>query len=242
VQYGITLTCDTTNYRICNKPQYKIDQNGKQTDYVWSTVHGGLLTETLPADANGVRPQKRYSYTQLYPKVLNSSGALVNSTPVWRQTRVSVCAVATAANPASCVRTKDERVTTYAYNDNNLFLTSITVAAGDNSVSQTTSYTYDYAGNVTSVDGPRTDVDDRIYTTYDVLRRKVFEIGADPDGGGSLPRQVTHHVYDIDGNETRTEYGTGFATDGSDFALLHFKRMTFDPATGLMTKIEEVQP
>ena len=103
-------------------------------------------------------------------------------------------------------------------------------------------YGYDDVGNIVSVDGPRTDVDDRSYATYDALRRKIYEIGADADASGPLPRQVTHHVYDVDGNETRTEYGTGFAVDGSDFTLLHFKRMTFDPTTGLMTKVEEVQP
>jgi hypothetical protein len=241
-QFGITLTCGSANYKICNKPQYVIDPKGNRTDYTYDPTHGGMLTETLPPDANGVRPQKRYSYTQLYPKIMSSNGTLVNSTPVWRLTRVSECMSATSANPASCVGTSQERITTYAYNNNNLFLSSVTIAAGDGSSSETASYTYDYVGNRTSVDGPRTDVDDRTYTTYDGLRRPIYEIGADPDGAGPLPRQMTHHVYDADGNETRTEFGTGFATDGSDFVLLHFKRMTFDPTTGLLTKVEEVQP
>ena len=150
---------------------------------------------------------------------------------------------ATAANPASCVGTAAERVTTYAYNDNNLFLTSTTVAAGDGTNSATTSYTYNYAGDVTVVDGPRTDVDDKQYTTYDALRRKAFEIGVDPDGaGGALPRPIVHHVYDADGNEVRTEFGTGNATDGSDFVVTRFKRMTYDAVTGQLLKTEEVLP
>lgn len=239
---GLVSSCTVANYRVCNKPVYIRDPKGNQTDYTYDPAHGGILTETLPADVNGVRPQKRYTYTQLYPKVLNSSGVLVSSTPVWRMTRMSECMSATAANPASCVGTAAEKVTTYAYNDNNLFLTSVTVAAGDGTSSATTSYTYNYAGDVTMVDGPRTDVDDKQYTTYDALRRKVFEIGADPDGGGVLPRPVVHHVYDADGNEVRTEFGTGNATDGSDFVVTRFKRMTYDAVTGQVTKTEEVLP
>ena len=241
-QLGITLTCGASNYKICNKPQYMIDPNGNRTDYTYDPAHGGMLTATMPADPSGVRPQKRYSYTQLYPKILSSPGVLVNSTPVWRLTKVSECTSATPSNPASCVGTSTEKVTTYAYNSNNLFLTSVTTAAGDGSNSGTIFYTYNYIGDVTSVKGPRTDVDDTRYTTYDGLRRKVFEIGADPDGAGPLPRLITHHVYDADGNEIRTEAGTGNATDGSDFVVSQFKRMTYDPVSGLLVKIEEVAP
>jgi len=241
-QYGITLNCDTTNYKICNKPQYVIDPKSNRTDYTYDPAHGGVLTETRPADVNGVRPQKRYTYSQLYPKVLDSSGALVNTVPLWRLTKISECRVATAANPASCVGTADEKVTTYVYNNNNVFLTSVTTAAGDGSDSATISYSYDYVGNVTSVKGPRTDVDDTRYTTYDSLRRKVFEIGADPDSGGPLPRPIVHHLYDADGNEVRIEVGIGNATDGSDFVINHFKRMTYDGVTGLLAKVEEVTP
>lgn len=241
-QYGITLTCDTTNYKICNKAQYVIDPRGNRTDYAYDPAHGGMVTETLPADANGVRPQKRYSYTQLYPKIMMSNGSLVNSTPVWRLTGISECITATSANPASCVGTAAERVAIFAYNDNNLFLTSMTTASGDGSASATVSYTYDYLGNVTSEKGPRTDVDDTRYTTYDGLRRKVFEVGADPDGAGPLPRLITHHVYDADGNEIRTEYGSGNSTTGADFVVSRFDRMTYDPTTGLLIKKEGVQP
>jgi len=240
---GLVASCTVANYRVCNKPTYIKDPKGNQTDYTYDPAHGGILTETLAADSAGVRPQKRYTYTQLTPAVLNSSGTLVGSPPVWRLTRMSECMSATAANPASCVGTAAERVTTYAYNDNNLFLTSTTVAAGDGTNSATTSYTYNYAGDVTVVDGPRTDVDDKQYTTYDALRRKAFEIGVDPDGaGGALPRPIVHHVYDADGNEVRTEFGTGNATDGSDFVVTRFKRMTYDAVTGQLLKTEEVLP
>lgn len=221
----------------CHKPLAAIDPKGNETDYTYDPNHGGLLTETLPADVNGVRPQKRYSYSQLTPMVLNASGALVANPPVWRLTRVSECMTATPSNPASCVGSAQERVTTYAYNSNNLWLTSQTTAGGDGSSSQTIAYAYDDVGNITSVTDPKGNIS---YTTYDALRRKVFEISASP--GGSNPRQIVHHVYDADSNEIRTEYGTGNATDGSDFTMTKFERKTYDPATGLLVKTEEVQP
>jgi len=241
-QLNLPASCTVENYRICNKPTSIIDPKGNQADITYAPAHGGVLTETLPADANGIRPQKRYTYALLYPKVLNASGALVNSTPVWRLTRISECQSATLSNPASCVGTAAEKITTYAYDSNNLFMTSETASAGDGLLSMTTSYTYDYRGDVTSVDGPRTDVDDKSYVTYNALRQKVFEIGPDPDGTGPLPRPMVRHLYDADGREWRTESGAGNAIDGSDFVVQQIERMSFDPGTGDLVKTEVGQP
>ncbi|WP_204278149.1 hypothetical protein, partial [Escherichia coli] len=65
-------------------------------------------------------------------------------------------------------------------------------------------------------------MDETSYVTYDRLRRKVFEISPDPDGAGPLPRTMVRHVYDADGNEIRTEYGSGQNVDGSDFTVNRF--------------------
>jgi YD repeat-containing protein len=240
------------NKKTCYKPLWVKDEKGIQTDFTYDPVHSGVLTETGPADANGVRPQKRHTYTQLTPKVKNASGVLVDSTPVWRLTKTSVCKSATAANPASCVGTAEEIQTIYAYNNNNLLLTSVTTTAGDNSATATTSYGYDVYGNRIWVDGPRTDVDDKFYTVYDILRRPVYEISIDPDGSaGALKRSVIRHQYDVDGREVVTESGVGnsivFDADGvptglSDFEVKSFKRMTFDASTGLLAKTEVVAP
>lgn len=240
-KYALDLNQSCTPM-TCHKALAVIDPKGYETDYTYDPIHGGVLTETRPADANGVRPQKRYTYAQFTPKTLDSSGALVASPPIWLLTQISECMSATVANPASCVGTAAEKVTTYGYSGNNLWQTSVTTAAGDGSNSRTVTSSYDNVGNVISVKGPRTDVDDTRYVTYDLLRRKVFEIGTDPDGGGPLPRQIVHHVYDTDGNEIRTELGTGNATNGSDFVIAHFKRMTYDAVTGRITKTEEVAP
>jgi hypothetical protein len=241
-------TCTLTNYRICNKPTKVVDANGHETDYTWDVNSGGVLTETGPADVNGVRPQKRYTYTLMFAQVLNSTGALVDAaTPVYRLTGISSCLTATAQSPASCVGTSQEHVTVYQYNNNNLMLTKETQSDGTGAISASLAYTYDSYGNRVSVKGPRTDVNDTRYVTYDVLRRPVYEIGPDPDGAGPLRRATVHHMYDVDGREYRTEKGScgtvtfagAVPTACADFAVAGFRQNTYDPSTGyLITTVD----
>lgn len=224
-------------FMICNKPTSVIDPNNNETDYKYDPNSGEVSTETGPPDTNGVTPQTRNTYQQYTAP--GQSGA------IWLLTSSSTCLSATSTNPASCVGTAAERVTTYAYgnnnrcpySNNNLWLTSVTTASGDGSNSETTCYGYDYVGNVTSVTDPKGNTS---YTTYDALRRKVYEISASPGGGN--PRLITHHVYDHDSNEIQTETGTGFNTDGSDFTPLRHVQRTFDPTTGLLTRTQVVVP
>lgn len=241
VSWTASYPATCSSFVSCNKPDYVADGRSNRTDYTYDPVHGGLLTETLPADQNGVHPQRRFTYSQLTPMVRNASGTLVASAPVWKLTSISACDSATAANPASCIGTVNEHITEFTYGTNNLWISSIRVKRGDGAVLQTISYTYDNVGNVTSETGPRFDINDTRYKTYDKLRRVVFEIGSDPDGAGPLPRQVVHHVYDQSGDELRTEVGTGQATDGTDFVVSRFTRRTFD-ASDRLIKVEEVTP
>ncbi len=222
--------------KTCNYPATVTDPNGNVTSYTYDPNSGDVATVTEPA-VNGIQPQTRYTYTAHTGQALNGSGVLTpQSSSVYLLASISNCQTATAANPASCVGTSAEEVTTNAYNGNNLLLTSQTAAAGDGSISATTSYTYDNVGNLVIADGPRTDVDDRSYKTYDVLRRVIFDIGIDPDGSGPLPRVVVKHNYDGEGREYLTQTGTGNATDGSDFVQNSYVLRTYDPNTGLLVK------
>jgi hypothetical protein len=54
--------CVSTNLKICNKPSYIIDARGNRTDYTYDPAHGGVLTETGPADSSGNRPLTTYQY------------------------------------------------------------------------------------------------------------------------------------------------------------------------------------
>lgn len=206
--YGFSATC--SNIVVCNKPNYKIDANNNRTDYTYDPVHGGILTETMPADANGIRPQIRYAYNQLSASILSSAGQLVSGPAVWKLTSKSFC-----RTTASCSGGVDETVTTYTY-DANLQLTGETVKTGNGTLLSSTSKTYDPIGNIVQVQGPL-GAADITKNTYDADRELVFTAGPDPDGAGPLGVLVSKHAYDADAHEAGV--ASGYATDQSDAAL-----------------------
>lgn len=152
---GYDATC--TNIVTCNKPNWVKDALGNQTDYTYDPVHGGVLTETQPA-VNGVRPQKRYTYTQRSTWFKNASGSFVKSTvPIWLLTQESFCKTGAASGSGSgCVIAGDEVVTTYDYGPdsgpNNLFLRGVVVTADGQT--HRTCYAYDDMGNKISETSP----------------------------------------------------------------------------------------
>jgi RHS repeat-associated protein len=212
-----------TNPKTCNKPDYVIDARGNRIDYTYDATHGGILTETKPAGPNGVRPQKRYSYTQLYAWIKNSGGSFVQAaTPVWMLTGTSECRTL-----ASCVGTADETRTTITYGAtgvaNNLLPTVQTLSSGDGALLSTTTKTYDFQGNVLTVDGPLAGAADTTRYRYDALRRVIGEVSPDPDGAGPLLNRATRNTYDSSGNLTKVERGT--VTDQGDAAWAAFSAL-----------------
>jgi YD repeat-containing protein len=159
-QVNLYANYDSTcaNPVTCNKPHWTKDGNLNQTDYTYDPTHGGVLTATLPADTNGIRPQTRYTYAQRYAWVLNSSGAYVHSAaPIWVLATESVCRTsAAAASGTGCTTAGDEVVTTYEYGPdsgpNNLFLRGVAVTA--DGVTHRTCYGYDPYGNKISETEP----------------------------------------------------------------------------------------
>lgn len=243
-------TCNESNYRICNKPMWVIDARGNRTDYTYYPEHGGVRNVTGPADNSGVRPQTRHEYTALYAQIKNSAGVLVNaSAPIYKLTKTSTCSAADYGNPGACVGAMHEQVKEFVYAHPNLLLTSETTRAGDNSTSETITYFYDEAGNVVTIDGPRTDVDDRTFVTYSLRGKKLMEISPDPDGSGDRKRSVVRHEYDHDGLETRTEagscrdvtYANAIPSGCTEYAWSSAKKMTYD-TTGQLVKMEVVVP
>jgi hypothetical protein len=123
---------------------------------------------------------------------------------------------------STCTGTADEIKTTIAYGTagtaNNLLPTSRTVAAGNNSISSTTTTTFDFTGNAISVDGPIPGTADTTRTRYDALRRVVGVIGPDPDGAGPLLHRATRNTFDASGNLTKVERGTVNGQSDADWA------------------------
>ncbi len=212
----------------------------KCPDYTYDPTHGGVLTVTLPADQNGLRRRTYDVYTSY-----DTGNGLI-----YRLAQSQTCGLGAAQlSLTTCPAAMTTAVTTTSYGTastapytyKTLQPYQVTLTDGASSLSQTTTYGYDVIGNVTVIDGPRTDVDDRSYKTYDADRRVIFEIGVLPGNGPN--RTVMRHWYDGDGHETRTEvgYAGNNATDGSDFVVTAFTRMTYD-AVGRLIKTEKVQP
>jgi YD repeat-containing protein len=140
----------------CNKANWIKDGLGNQTDYTYDTTHGGMLTVTLPADVNGIRPQTRSTYAQRYAWVLNASGAYVRSAaPIWVLATESFCRTSTAS-ASGCTVAGDQVTKTYEYGPdsgpNNLFLRGVAVTA--DGVTHRTCYGYDPLGNQISETAP----------------------------------------------------------------------------------------
>lgn len=205
-------TC--TNVATCNQPNWTKDAKGNQTDYTYDPTTGNVLTVTSPAaTAGGTRPKATYSYTA-------TSG-------VQLLTGTSTC-----QTTASCVGAADEAKTTIGYNSN-LLPTTVTKAAGDGSLTATTTVGYDDVGNIQTVDGPLSGTADTTTYRYDADRERVGVISADPDGGGALKRRAVRTTYNDRGIATLVETGTvnGTAdTDWSAFSSLQQVATTLDAA------------
>lgn len=226
----------------CHKPTSTTDARGAVTEYTYDPVHGGVLTVTRPAPTSGAsRPQKRFTYEQLYPRFRNASGVVVQgSTAIWKLTKTSECA---SGEAPSCIGTAAETRTeiTYGSSDkpNNLLPTSITVKAGDGSVSSTQAMSYDRYGNVVAMDGPLAGTDDTSSVRYNAAREVTGTIWPDPDGTGTLKRRAVRVGRDGAGRVTSTEAGTVTGTseaEWSAFSSLQTVTSTYSPTTRLKTQ------
>ena len=156
--YGNPTLCAAASDRLCDKPIRQVDGKGYQTDYTYDPAHGGMLTKTLPADANSIRPQTRYEYQQRYAWIRTAGGSYTTAaTPVWVKTRERFCRT-TAASGQSCAGgAADEVITDFEYGPNsgpnNLLLRGIAVTADGQTLR--TCYSYDAVGRKISETSPR---------------------------------------------------------------------------------------
>lgn len=149
----------------CNLPLTSTDAKGNTTTYTYDYTHGGILTETKPADSSGVHPVIRNTYGQRYAWIKNSGGGYSQtSSPVWLLLETRTCASSTTVGNACSAGSADEVVTTYDYGPNsgpnNLSIRGIVVTANVpgapiNPVSRRTCYSYDWRGNKISQTSPR---------------------------------------------------------------------------------------
>lgn len=238
--------CSGTYVNVgCNQPITTTDERGSTTDYVYDPDHGGVIRITGPLNEQGVRPQTRFTYQQLYASVRNSSNALVDAaTPVYRLVSTSTCvtgAGVSATNPAplttTCGGAANEIKTTYVYgaagDTKNRQLTSVTVSYGDGSSAVTTSFDYNRFGDLISTDGPNPGNQDKSYARYDNARRLTDVIEADPDGeNAGRPANASHFEYHDDDRLKETWTGTA-ASGASAVVASEIGAIEYDSVTGL---------
>ena len=200
-----------TDAATCNQPTSTTDVGGRTTDYAYNSI-GGVTSVTAPAPTLGAdRPQARYTYD------ITAGGEYVLATS-------SVCRAGAAP---SCVGTANETRTTLGY-DGNGNVATVTIAAGDSSLSATTGAAYSPLGDVIAVDGPLSGSDDTVHYRYDAARRAVGAISPDPDGAGAQPRRANRTTYDAAGRATLVEAGTVTGTSETAWSA-------FSPAQGVAT-------
>lgn len=148
-------TC--TNRKTCNKPTSVTDAKGNTTEFTYDANSGSVLTQTAPADANGVQSVKRFAYVQRAAWIKNSGGThTASSYPVWLLSEQRTCRATATVNGACAGGSADEVVTTYDYGPNsgpnNLLVRGIAVAADGQTLR--TCFTYDQDGHKLSETKP----------------------------------------------------------------------------------------
>ena len=120
--------------------------------------------------------------------------------------------------------TEPGKETTFTYTATGLMLTR-TETDTTTLDTRTTTYTYDTNGNVLTIDGPRTDIDDITTYTYDTMGNRA-SMSIDPDGAGPEPAHVTNYTsYDNSGRLLSMTDPNGVVTD-----------LTYDERGRLLTR------
>ncbi|HEX9946130.1 MAG TPA: RHS repeat-associated core domain-containing protein [Allosphingosinicella sp.] len=208
-----TFDATCSNSKTCNQPNSTTDARGNVTDYTYDATHGGVLTVTAPAPAPGVpRPQTRYTYTLVHGE--------------HQLTQVSQC-----QTTSSCAGTADEVKTTMSY-DANGNVTSSGTGDGTGTLTAASAMTYDWIGNLLTVDGPLPGSDDTSRTLYNAARQVVGSISPDPDGAGALKHRAVRNGYDpLTGLLIKIEQGNVDSQSDVDWAA-------FTPAQAVETEYD----
>ncbi|MBB4100054.1 hypothetical protein [Sphingomonas kyeonggiensis] len=162
---GAVYPASCGNTKTCNKPTSVTDPRSNATSYTYDATHGGVLTETAPADANGIQAVKRYAYAQRYAWIKNASGGFSQAaSPVWLLSEERSCRATATVGNACAGGAADEVIVAYDYGPstgsvgNNLLLRGKTVTAQDSDGairSLRTCYGYDRDGNKIWETSPR---------------------------------------------------------------------------------------
>ena len=199
---------DVTYFR----PTSSTDARGHTANYTWNSTTGQLTQDLSPADANGVRRETDITYAT------NAAGLSL-------KTLVRVCGQTTTCSSNA------ESHTEYSYLGNTSLPLTVTQKDEATGVTEVTTYTYDPAGRVLSVQGPMNGVNGTKYFRYDLYGRKIWEIGAADPNTLRVAKRFTYR--DSDDKVTKVETGTvtcptNCNTDTLTLTLLEQTDTTYD--------------
>jgi len=166
------------------RPSSYTDARGKVTNYSWNGSTGQLTQQLDPANAAGVRRQTDVTYTITNPPL---GGGLS------RKSKVLVCNQ--TSPPATCPALSASH-TQYTYFGNTFLPATVAVTDDATGTTETTTFTYDLAGRVTSIQSPMNGVNGTKYFQYDNLGRKIWEVGAADASNLRLAKQFHYRQAD----------------------------------------------
>jgi hypothetical protein len=163
VEQAVFVTCDSANFRYCNKPIYTIDSRANRIDYSYDSNSGQIAVALMPADANNIRSVSRFIYSPFYPApgVVAPSGTTLS--PSYLLTTRDACLASTVSGGvidfsyvcASGVRNR----TTYLYTGSTASVPTNHELEGmvddTDGVAVRTCYKYDVVGNRIAYTAPR---------------------------------------------------------------------------------------
>jgi len=194
---------------LCYRPIWYRDGLGRQIDYLYN-AQGQLTEQTDPADASGIRRKTYIQYDA------HDTGAGI----IYRKSVVRVCGFGTTCGTTAEIRTE------YDYWGNTYLPSAVRQIDAVTGTTLLTTYTYDNAGRLLSVDGPLAGTDDTKYFRYDVLGRKTWEIGALAPNGLRLAKRYTYR--DSDDKVVKVETGTIPSATSSTLTVFAQTDTTYD--------------
>ncbi|MFM5918641.1 MAG: RHS repeat domain-containing protein [Novosphingobium sp.] len=190
---------------MCYRPAWYKDAKGNQTDFLYNS--SGQVTErTDPADAAGVRRKTYITYDA-------TSG-------ISRPTVQRVCGYGTTCGTTGEYRTETD------YWGSTLLPSAVRKVDAVTGTTLQTTFTYDLAGRVVTVDGPMSGTDDAVYTRYDVYGRKTWEIGPLGANGKRAARRTTYR--DSDDKVTLVENGYVTLPTDNTLTVVTSSALTYD--------------
>jgi YD repeat-containing protein len=188
----------------CYRPTWYKDALNRETDFRYN-ANGQLTKELDPADQNGVQRLTYVTYG-------------TSTAGISRKTLVQICQSSSASIDTAVCSGNAASHTEYTYwGDTDL---PLTVVQKDEATggTRTTTYAYDTAGRQAMTDGPLSGTDDAKYFQYDILGRKIWEVGERGPNGLRLAKKYTYR--DSDDKVVSVQAGTVSCTSACDTANL----------------------